>query len=1424
MTTIEFLSKLRRSNIKLWVEGAAPEELRLRYSAPQGTLTPALKAELSQRKAEILNFLWQAIVTPATYRPLRPTSRNAKLPLSFAQQRLWFLDQLTPGSSVYNISGAVEIQGLLNVAALEKSLNQIIQRHEIWRTSFKAVDGEPLQVIAPSFSFTLKKVDLRLIVKKEQIDTVKFLIEKEAEQPFNLSKAPLLRATLLQLDKDNYVLILTIHHIVFDAWSMGVLIGELVLLYEANSLDIPHPLPELPIQYADFACWQRQWLQGEVLSTQLAYWKQKLSGKLPLLQLPTDRPRSPQPTFQGAKRSLTLSKTLSQALKNLSQQSGITLFMTLLAAFKTLLYRYTGQADLLVGTATAGRNLPEVEQLIGCFVNTLVLRTDLSGNPTFLHLLEQVREVALAAFNHQDLPFEKLVEELQPERHLNYSPLFQVGFAFYNAPRTELKLPGLTLSSQPIDSGTAKLDLTLSFKETEEGLTGCLEYKTELFDAATINRMLAHFQTLLVGIVANPKQPLDELPLLTTAERQQLLWEWNHTQTDYPNDVCIHQLFEAQVERSPDAIALIFNDSTLTYQELNTQANQLAHYLRSLGIKPEMSVGVCMERSLLTIVSILGILKAGGVYLPLDPKYPKERLAFTIEDARLSMLLTQQSLTIEAGKSTTVVFLDRESEIIAQHSSTNLNQVVTPDNLAYIIYTSGSTGKPKGVLLAHRGLCNLATAQIQAFDIRPDSRLLQFASLSFDASISEIFMALVAGATLCLATTEALLPGANLLRLLRDRAITTVTLPPSVLAVLPVEELPALQTIIVAGEACSADIVSRWGRDRRFFNAYGPTEGTVCATIAECTDTQNQPSIGRPIANTQVYILDRHLQPVPIGVLGELYIGGIGLAQAYLNRPDLTQEKFIPNPFINFKLSIWDFELSNQDNNLRSPKTDNLKSNRLYQTGDLARYLPDGNIEFLGRIDHQVKIRGFRIELGEIETVLRQHPDVLTCVVVADKDRFDKRLVAYIIPQNGITINQQQLKDYLKEHLPDYMLPAALTILNTLPLTSNGKVDRQALPAPDTDRSLKLATFVMPRDSLELELVQIWEEVMNVRPIGVTDNFFDIGGHSLLAVRLMALIQQQFGRELPLSILFQSGTIEHLATILRCETSSRSWSPLVGIQTSGSKPPLFCAHPIGGNVLGYVALGRYLSPDQPLYALQAPGVDGQRQPYTNIPDLAAHYIEALQAFQPTGPYFLGGHSFGGLVAFEMAQQLQQLRQEIGLLVIMDTPAPIHRGVVEPIDDARWMVKRSQILERFFEKKLAVDYTELQQLESEAQFNYFLEKLRRADLIPPDAGHNMIRHILEVEKASYQALVNYLPQIYPDKITLLRASEMVAEDSKGVFSRSFCQPALGWGELTTEAIDIYEVLGDHITMLAEPHVRALADLLKSCMSNSRKPDF
>ncbi|MGK7916466.1 MAG: condensation domain-containing protein, partial [Prochloraceae cyanobacterium] len=674
MNTVQFLSHLRRINVKLWVEdvnGVPPQEARLHYSAPQGILTPALKVKLRERKAEIIDFLYRSTATIATCQPLLPISRDDKLPLSFAQQRLWFLDQLNPGSPIYNISGAVEIQGLLNIAALEKSLNEIVRRHEICRTTFKVVDGEPKQVIASGLTLTLKQVDIRHVPQEQQQVEVTRLVLKEAQQPFDLSSGPLLRATLLQLNEVHYVLILTIHHIVFDAWSMTVLIRELGLLYEANSCGIMQTLPELPIQYADFAVWQRQYLQDEVLTTQLAYWKQKLGGNLPVLQLPTDRPRLPQPNFQGARQQLRLTKILTEALNNLSQQQGVTLFMTLLAAFKTLLYRYTGQEDLLVGTAIAGRNQPNLEPLIGCFVNTLVLRTDLSDNPTFLMLLERVRDVTLEAYTHQDLPFEKLVEELQPERDLSQSPLFQVGFAFYNAPLAEAQLSGLTLSSLSVDNNTAKLDLTLSFKENEEGLTGWLEYKTELFDAATITRILAYFQTLLEGIVANPQQRLHELPLLTTADYQQLLLEWNDTQTDYPAEVCVHQLFEAQVERSPDAIALTFKDSTLTYQELNAQANQLANYLRSLGIGPEMRVGVYIERSPLIIVSILALFKAGGVYVPLDPTYPQERLTFMMEDAGLSLLLTQKSLGVEAKERTTVVYLDREWEIIARHSDTN---------------------------------------------------------------------------------------------------------------------------------------------------------------------------------------------------------------------------------------------------------------------------------------------------------------------------------------------------------------------------------------------------------------------------------------------------------------------------------------------------------------------------------------------------------------------------------------------------------------------------------------------------------------------------------------------------------------------------------------------------------------------------------
>ncbi|MCA1993235.1 MAG: amino acid adenylation domain-containing protein, partial [Coleofasciculus sp. S288] len=990
-------------------------------------------------------------------------------PASFAQARLWFLDRLFPGNPFYNVSAALGLTGSLNIAALEQTFNEIVRRHEVLRTTFRMLDGQLVQVIAPSLTIPLPVVDLRSLPATEQeAEARRLAIEKQA-RPFDLCSEPLLRVILLQLDSSEHILLLNLHHIICDGWSIGVLIRELGALYTAFANNQPSPLPELPIQYADFSDWQREWLHGEVLETQLAYWKQQLNN-LPLLNLPTNRPRPVTPTYRGATLFLELPLNLSEELETLSQHQGSSLFMTLLAAFQTLLYRYTQQEDIVVGSAIANRNRSEIEGLIGFFINSLVLRTNLSGNPTFLELLDTVREVALGAYSHQDLPFEKLVEELHPERNLSHHPLFQVVFSLQNTPIKALELPGLSLSRLDFDNPSAKFDLEFHLWESPDGLRGQVIYCTDLFDEATITRMLGHFQVLLEGIVANPEQRLCELPILTKAEQHQLLVEFNQNQSQI--EQCFHQLFEAQVEKTPDAIAVVFEDKQLTYRQLNNRSNQLAHHLQKLGVGLDVLVGICLERSVEMIVGVLGILKAGGAYVPLDPTYPQERLNFMLEDAQVSILLTHSVLApLKKGgwgerakcsgqqHNLSVVCLDKNADAIAQQSQENPTSSVAPDNLAYAIYTSGSTGKPKGVLIEHRGLCSLAEAQIQTFNLQPSDRILQFASLSFDASIFEIVMALRNGATLYLARKESLLPGTPLLQLLRDNAITHITFPPSVLAVLPAQKLPALRTIISAGEACSTDIVRSWALGRRFFNAYGPTEATVWSTVAELRNNSKKPSIGRPITNTQVYILDSHLQPVPIGIPGELCIGGDGLARGYLNQPELTALGFIPHPF--------------------SDKP----GERLYKTGDLACYRPDGNIEFLGRIDEQVKIRGFRIELGEIEAVLNQHPFVREAVAICCKQQRcaqraphfanaiakedlsgNKRLVAYIIPDGRSGLNKDvtgtsasrdkpvpinpkshDLRHFLKGKLPEYMVPSAFVMLDRLPLTPNGKVDRCAL-------------------------------------------------------------------------------------------------------------------------------------------------------------------------------------------------------------------------------------------------------------------------------------------------------------------------------------------------------------------------------------------
>ncbi len=1080
LTTVEFFAYLRSLDIHVFLDGD-----RLRCNAPEGALTPDVRTELTERKAALIALLQQLTGKTNGANRLVPRSRDHLLPLSFAQQRLWFLDQLVPDNPFYNMPAAVRLQGHLNLSALEQAFDAIVQRHETLRTTFVRMGDRPTQLIAPHLPLSLSVVDVQTFPACARDAAVQQLATEEAHRPFNLATAPLLRVKLLKLDETDHILLLNLHHIVSDGWSLGVLIRELGVLYTAFLDGKPSPLTALPIQYADFACWQREWLQGDVLDAQLAYWRRQLTA-LPLLMLPTDRPRPSVQGHRGATHPLQLSPTLTATLASLSQTEGATLFMTLLAAFQVLLYRYTGQEDVAVGSPIANRNRSEIEGLIGFFVNSLVLRSDLSGNPTFREVLGRVREVALAAYAHQDVPFEKLVEELHPERDLSRNPLFQVAFALQNAPIEPLELPELTLTPWQLDVGTTRFDLEFHLWQRSQGLSGLWEqpadgisgfvaYSTALFDAATIARMVEHFQTLLEGIAGNPDARLSDLPMLTAREQQQLLVEWNQTHVPYAHDQCFHQLFETQASQTPDAIAVVFDDRSLTYRELDQRSNQLAHYLQQFNVQPDRLIGICLERSLEMIIAVLGVLKAGAAYVPLDPAYPRDRLSFMLTDAQVPILITQQSLVAALPAiQGQVVCLDTASSTIDRQSQEAPTTQVTADHLAYLIYTSGSTGTPKGVLIEHRGLCNVVAAQGQAFNLPPQSRVLQFSSLNFDASVFEMLLAFGGGGTLYIAPPAARLLGSSLSQFLQAHHITAAILTPAVLAVLPETELPALQTVIVGGEACSGELVDRWAKKRRFFNAYGPTETTIWATVAQLQPGES-PAIGRPVANTQIYLLDAHHQPVAIGVIGELYIGGAGVARGYLNRPELTAERFVESEVSGVGYGVSEGHLiaeeageageergvgeeretrGHGDTEIRSRRTQKSKlrsqepkhnsktstpdtrhptpDTRLYKTGDLARYRSDGKLEFLGRVDEQVKLRGFRIELGEIETVLSQHPAVQDAVVTVHQTGIgEKRLLAYTV-LNGNGLNGKGTQAALERQLQAEQLKQWETLYNQI--------------------------------------------------------------------------------------------------------------------------------------------------------------------------------------------------------------------------------------------------------------------------------------------------------------------------------------------------------------------------------------------------------
>jgi amino acid adenylation domain-containing protein len=1048
--------------------------------------------------------------------PIRPSPREEAPPLSFAQERLWFLDQLDAGRSAWSISAAVRFQGRLDLPLLEAALDEVVRRHEALRTTFTVSGGQPVQVIAPALRVPLPVVDLSGLPGDRGEAELKRQIDEDFHRPFDLATGPLVRALALRLGpedrSEDHAVAITLHHIVSDGWSMGVLIRELGAVYEALSSGLPSPLPDLPVQYADFAVWQRQWLQGEVLERQLGWWRDRLAGAPPVLALPLDRPRPALHTFQGRRRRTELPAATGLALEELARREGATLFMTLLAAWKALLLRITGEPDLLVGTPVANRNRSEIEGLIGFFVNTLVMRTDLADEPGFPTLLQRVRETALGAYVHQDLPFEKLVGEMAPERNTRHTPVFQVFFSFEEEPLLPPDLPGLRLTPLGADSRTVKFDLTLLTRRLEGGgVELVLGYNSDLFHPTTAERLLGQLRTLIEGVVADPGCPVTALPLLSEAQRHQLLLGWNDTAAAI-EPMPLHRIFEAQAARQPERTALVTPEETITYGELDRRAGRLARRLTHEGVGPEVRVGILLDRSPALVTAILAVLKAGGAWVPLDPALPQERLAFLLTDSGAALTITEERLAAALPDGVHTLSLGSLGDRDAAPSTTFSSRTTEADSLAYVIYTSGSTGVPKGVAVSHRGLSSLARAQVEIFGLGPDDRILQFAAPSFDASVSELTIAWLSGAELHLASREDLLPGGSLAVLLRERGITNVTLPPSALSVMPGESFPALRSLVVAGEPCPPELAERWSAGRRFINAYGPTEATVCATAGAYEPGSLRMTLGRPIANAQVLLLDpRGFDPVPPGVAGEICLAGPGLARGYLGRPHLTAERFVPHP--------WSDE----------------PGARLYRTGDLARSMSDGlsgsRIEYLGRIDEQVKVRGFRVEPGEVRAALLTHPAVREAEVMAPADaRGERRLVAWVAAESGLT--SPELRRFLEERLPEWLVPSRWVFLDALPKTVSGKVDRRALPPPDDSGNRAADGRLEPADPLESFLLEVWREVLGRHAIGMEENFFDLGGTSLQAAILTNLLQERLGDYVYAVALFDAPTIAELARYL----------------------------------------------------------------------------------------------------------------------------------------------------------------------------------------------------------------------------------------------------------------------------------------------------
>ena len=1187
-----------------------------------------------------------------TNRAVTRVDRGQPLPMSFGQQGMWLLQQSLPDPAMYHVTMACRITGPVNRERIRRALQVIQNRHEILRTALVLRGQDLVQEIVAEETAVVPWRELQLLSEPtgRTASTGQSWLRAQARLPFDLAQAPLWRADWLVLAEEEHVFALTFHHSIIDDWSRRLLLQELESLYATDAQVVVAGLPDLPVQYADYAVWQREELAGERLEKHQNYWRQELADLPPALELPADLPRPLLPSGKGAVYEFQIPESTTQSLRELARQERTTLFTVALAAFYVWLHRHTSQTDLVVGTPAAHRDRAELQSLLGYFLNTLPIRARLTGAENFRELVGQVRQKFAAALDHADLPFEQMVELAVKDRTAGQSPVYQVMFVLLEAGLPPLHLGEAQGEWLESDTHISKHDLILSILSDLGGWKCQLEYATDLFTSERVASMAGHLVELLAAIAARPQTPIGELNLLTAAERQQILVGWNRTSQEYPRNSCVHELFEEQCRITPEAVAVVLDQQTLTYQALNRQADRLAGHLRARGVGPGVRVGLRVERSLEMVVSLLGILKAGGAYWSVEENLPEERLRLLLADARPQVLLARQKelpalKMLLAGLPDGLIDETLELAAVEELLATDCAAPAGLEGLrcqatdpAYVSYTSGSTGRPKGVIIPHRGVVRLVRGA-DYVSLSSRETLLHHSPLSFDASTFEFWGALLNGGRVVLMPpgTPAL---AELGDAIRRHKVTTVWLTAGLFNLMVEEQLGALaplRQLLAGGDVLSPTHVRNARRALpacRIINGYGPTENTTftcCHTVgAECEESPSIP-IGRPIANTRVYVLDARRQPVPVGVAGELYAGGDGVACGYLNLPELTAERFIPDPFG------------------ASPE------DRLYRTGDQVRWRADGNLEFLGRADQQVKIRGFRVELGEIETALTSLPEVSNAIVVIrEAGPGGKELVAYLVSKNGERPETVRVRGQLAEKLPDYMLPDQIVWLEQLPLTANGKVNRQALPAPAPEASRPTGAATLPLNLLELELIRIWQRIFQREDINRQDNFFDLGGHSLQAIRLAAAIDRLLGCQIPIAALFQCPTIETLARRLSDENWAPRWHSLVPLQTGGSKPPLFLIHGIAGDVYIFTELVKFLGEDQPVYGIQAVGLDGSCQRHTSIEQMAAHYVQEITSFQPEGPVYLAGYSLGGIIAWEIAQQLHRAGRRVALLGLLDS--------------------------------------------------------------------------------------------------------------------------------------------------------------------------